>query len=83
MELTDSQKDRLRHIPSKFRGTFTKAWLRKASSRRAIYAKCLDCCCYQQTEVRMCTAQCCPLFAYRPKPPKKLTQAQEGTDLPI
>jgi hypothetical protein len=32
---------------------------------KAIRAKCLDCCCYQETEVRKCTAVGCPLWPYR------------------
>jgi hypothetical protein len=32
---------------------------------KAIRAKCLDCCCYQQAEVRRCPATECPLYAYR------------------
>jgi hypothetical protein len=30
-----------------------------------IRAKCLDCCCGQQSEVRKCTAVRCPLWPYR------------------
>lgn len=32
---------------------------------KAIRAKCLDCCCWQAKEVRLCTATQCPLFPYR------------------
>ena len=32
---------------------------------KAIRAKCLDCCCGQVQEVRLCTAQSCPLWPYR------------------
>lgn len=32
---------------------------------QAIHRKCLDCCCGSHTEVRLCTAQKCPLFPYR------------------
>jgi hypothetical protein len=32
---------------------------------RAIRAKCLDCCCYQEAEVRRCTAVYCALWPYR------------------
>ena len=31
----------------------------------AIRAKCMDCCCFQQTEVRECPATDCPLHPYR------------------
>ena len=35
------------------------------SRAKAIRKKCLDCCCGQQVEVRLCTAVECPLFPYR------------------
>ena len=32
---------------------------------KAIRQKCLDCCAYQQNEVRLCTSYACPLWRYR------------------
>ena len=32
---------------------------------KAIRLKCLDCCCGSTTEVRLCSAQECPLWAFR------------------
>ena len=32
---------------------------------KAIYAKCLDCCCGQRNEVVLCPAQKCPLWPFR------------------
>jgi hypothetical protein len=32
---------------------------------KAIRAKCLDCCCGQQAEVKRCPASKCPLYLYR------------------
>jgi len=32
---------------------------------KAIRKKCLDCCCDQVKEVRLCTAINCPLYPYR------------------
>lgn len=37
----------------------------KAELLRAVKAKCLDCCCYQPSEVRQCTSQRCDLWLYR------------------
>ena len=31
----------------------------------AIREKCLDCCCHQQSEVRLCEAVKCPLWSFR------------------
>ena len=32
---------------------------------KAIRAKCLDCCCGQVKEVKLCTMKKCPLYPYR------------------
>lgn len=32
---------------------------------KAIRAKCLDCCCDSQSEVKNCTIERCPLWPYR------------------
>ena len=32
---------------------------------KAIRQKCLDCCCYEKKEVRLCAAVNCPLHPYR------------------
>lgn len=32
---------------------------------KAIRTKCLDCCCGQANEVKLCTATQCPLYEYR------------------
>lgn len=32
---------------------------------KAIKAKCLDCCCGQREEVKMCPVEDCPLWAFR------------------
>ncbi len=37
----------------------------KLSRKKAIRLKCLDCCCYQQKEVKLCTCENCPLYPYR------------------
>lgn len=37
----------------------------RAPLLRVIRAKCMDCCCQQQTEVRKCTAVACALWPYR------------------
>ena len=37
----------------------------KGSRKRAIRLKCLDCCCGNAAEVRLCTIQKCPLWRFR------------------
>jgi hypothetical protein len=36
-----------------------------AGNGRVVRAKCLDCCCYQEAEIRKCTALACVLWPYR------------------
>ena len=33
--------------------------------KKAIQAKCMDCSCYNSTEVRECIVKTCPLYAFR------------------
>ncbi len=37
----------------------------KGSRKRAIRLKCLDCCCGNAAEVRLCPIQTCPLWRFR------------------
>lgn len=37
----------------------------KLTPVKAIRAKCLDCCCDQRDEVKLCPVKTCPLWAYR------------------
>ena len=39
--------------------------MKRVTRAKAIRLKCLDCCCYQPSEVRLCPATDCPLFPYR------------------
>ena len=47
---------------------------------KAIRAKCLDCCCDQRDEVKLCPAKDCPLWPFRlgknPNRPKNMTDEQ-------
>lgn len=39
--------------------------IERISRGKAIRAKCIDCCCGQKNEVRLCPAKDCPLWPYR------------------
>ena len=39
--------------------------MKRLTRQEAIRAKCLDCCCGQSNEVRLCTCTDCPLYRYR------------------
>ncbi len=47
---------------------------------KAIRAKCLDCCCGQANEVRLCPCTDCPLYPYRfgNNPNIRLTEEQRA-----
>ncbi len=39
--------------------------MKNVTPMKAIRAKCLDCSCGSKNEVRLCSVQKCPLYAYR------------------
>ena len=53
---------------------------------KAIRAKCLDCCCGQANEVKLCPCPDCPLYPFRfgtnpyraPREKRELTEAQKA-----
>jgi hypothetical protein len=51
------------------RSVKAQEWVAAGISRspllKVIRAKCLDCCCYVESEVRKCTATGCALWPYR------------------
>lgn len=63
--MNDSQLSRLKQVPKSQVKVFEKAYSGN-SKAKALVAKCLDCCCYERTEVRACTTLACPLWPYRP-----------------
>ena len=62
----------------------------KAEILKAIRARCLDCCCDQPEEVKLCAAQNCALWPLRfgrdPSPrvltPKEIEQRRKNLGLP-
>lgn len=48
---------------------------------KAIKEKCLECCCWQANEVKMCTVERCPLYPFRlGKNPYRKTVHRELTE---
>ena len=49
---------------------------------KAIRAKCLECCCNQRQEVKLCTVTGCSLYPYRMghRPKKAAQRAQKRTE---
>ena len=52
-------------VPSKYRRTYDKA-VRGKSLRAVVNAQCLECVCWQRSEVQACTCLACPLWGVRP-----------------
>ena len=52
---------------------------------KAIRAKCLDCCCGQHKEVRLCPIKDCPLWVYRlgRRPTAQSSLNEDITDKPF
>ena len=63
------------NIPDKHNGAYRRTWeaaMLKKSMRKAVNAKCQDCMCWQQNEIKECPIITCPLWPYRPlKSPQK------------
>ena len=52
--------------------------MERLTRAKAIRAKCLDCCCDNRNEVKLCPSKNCPLWIYR----LGREVAQDGTELP-
>lgn len=52
------------------------------SPLKAIRAKCLDCCCGQTKEVRLCPLKACPLWPFRSghRLPKEIVEGDGGAE---
>ena len=70
VELTDAQRKRLDEIQRKspkLYGIFRRVYEASRPSRRDVLkAKCLDCCCYQIIEAKLCGSTSCPLWRVNP-----------------
>lgn len=65
--MTDAQKHRLTTIPTKYQRIFQRVYSSQRPSRKdTLRAKCLDCCCFQQSEAAACTSTTCPLYSVNP-----------------
>jgi hypothetical protein len=64
--MDEKQAAALTEVPESARGIVASAFDGSASPRKAIKAKCLECCGYSRADVTACVATRCPLHAYRP-----------------
>lgn len=63
--MTNKQKQWMEKIPQIYQANYKKA-IDGKSKAAAVKAKCLDCCCWQRTEIADCLVDTCPLWPYRP-----------------
>lgn len=62
------------NIPDTHNGSYRRTWdkaIAKKSMRAAVNAKCQDCMCWQQAEIKRCDVITCPLWQYRPNQDKE------------
>ena len=67
--IRDQLRQWYKNIPNLYHGSFRKKWIQALlhkSMKAAVVAKCQDCMCWQNTEVRLCNLVTCPLWQYRP-----------------
>ena len=69
MAIREQLKKWYKNIPNLYHGSFRKLWIKSLqhkSMKAAVTAKCQDCMCWQNTEVKLCNIVTCPLWQYRP-----------------
>ena len=60
-------QDYYKQVPKAYQMIFLKVHSeKKASATNAIKLKCLDCCCWEREEIRLCTVKQCGLWRIRP-----------------
>ena len=64
MDLAEIDNYRLRQMPETLKPAYKQALARR-SRKKAILLMCRECCGYSAQEVRKCTDNGCPLYAYR------------------
>ena len=64
-KLNEKQLSFYSKIPDSYKMTYLKAHATD-SKASGIKAKCLDCSCWQITEIKLCPVEQCPLWKYRP-----------------
>lgn len=53
-------------VPASYKRSLLEAYTGKKKKANAIKAKCLDCSCFQRSEIENCETLTCPLWHYRP-----------------
>lgn len=64
-------KEFIENLPSGYRFLHLRSMVDKFSFPVAIKAKCLDCSCWNKTEITSCETYTCPLWRCRPYQDKK------------
>ena len=64
--LTYKQTTYLASVPDSCKSLIRDSYTKRLQFSRKIKAKCLECSCYQRSEVTNCRAETCPLWSFRP-----------------
>jgi hypothetical protein len=74
-----SVEARLNDVPDRFKNLMRDVYLGKPSLRRAINAKCVECCGFEDVHDRVgnCTTKRCPLWLYRPYQDRMQSEGDE------
>lgn len=76
-------RKRAAEMPVSARNGYLRAARGKASPRAAIKAFCLECVGFDRAAITGCTADCCPLFLYRPFQEVGHTNAVDAEAQPV
>jgi hypothetical protein len=83
MEKIDKKKHSyFKNIPEKYKVLFLKIAVGETTSLiKKIKAKCLDCCCFEREEVRLCNMDQCALHRVRPYQNKEIENQEEPQEV--
>ncbi len=71
----------LSRVPKLYRKGLMSCLSKKSGAKQAIKQKCLDCCCWDRTEVAKCLTDTCPLWNFRPfRDDNPVTEGVPDTD---
>lgn len=65
-KIPDKHRSYFKDIPKPYLTLMIASYQGKLPYSKAVKAKCLDCSCYDKTEITNCTVKTCPLFSLRP-----------------
>ena len=71
MNTAKKVRDEYKNVPKTMRMLFLRCHVGNAGFKDRVKLKCLDCCCWDRSEVTNCTVKQCALWKVRPFQPKE------------